>query len=117
MNQQLINFAATIKLSQVFYGLFDERSQEWMIVDAIQHPACDALPLWSTEEQAIAQLNSEWEHFNTRAISIEDWLEFWMDDLQDSAMVIGLNWGLKETQLEVSLTDFTSQVMQAEDLG
>lgn len=114
MNQQLDNFATAIKLHQEFYGLFDENSQEWVIVDATNNNDGDALPLWSTKELARAQLTGEWKGFVVQAISIEGWLEFWMDDLQDSA--IGINWGINDDLSEVSLTDFTNIVMQAEDI-
>ncbi|WP_435273941.1 DUF2750 domain-containing protein [Psychrobium sp. nBUS_13] len=117
MNQQLDNFATAIKLHQEFYGLFDENSQEWVIVDATNNNDGDALPLWSTKELASVQLTGEWKGFVLQAISIEDWLEFWMDDLQDSAIVIGINWGINDNLSEVSLTDFTNIVMQAEDIG
>ena len=117
MPQQLDNFAAAIKLHQEFYGLFDEKSQEWVIVDATNNDDSDALPLWSTKELAIAQLTGEWKNFVVQAISIDDWLEFWMDDLQDSAIVIGVNWGVNDDLSEISLTDFTHVVMQAEDIS
>ena len=117
MTQQLDNFAAAIKPHQEFYGLFDENSQEWVIVDATNNDDCDALPLWSTKKFASTQLTGEWKDFVVQAISIDDWLEFWMDDLQDSAIVIGVNWGVNDNLLEVSLTDFTHSVMQAEDIG
>lgn len=101
---------------QSFYGLFDDNAQEWLIVDANGSEGFDALPLFSTPEIAAAQLSGEWQDFSVSEITVDDWLEFWMDDLNGADIVIGIDWGKTDDVIEVSLNEFTQAIMSIEKL-
>lgn len=115
--QNLITeFKNNVVEPQSFYGLFDDNAQEWLIVDANGSEGFDALPLFSTPDIAAAQLSGEWQDFSVSEITIDDWMEFWMDDLIGTDIVIGIDWGKTDDVIEVSLNEFTQAIMSIEKL-
>lgn len=107
-------FANDIKETQCFYGLQDSTAQEWVIVDSTKYEEQDALLLWSSHDAAKAHLTEEWKDYVVSEISVADWLEFWVDDLSQDNVVIGVNWLDESEHDEASLTEFTQALIEVE---
>ena len=50
------------------------------------------------------------------AISVADWMEFWVEDLLEDGVIIGLNWQENEDCFELELPDFTQALAEVETL-
>jgi hypothetical protein len=115
MHDTLQAFLTDIKPSQTFWALQDTDSEDWVVLDSINFEQTDVMPLWSTEELAQAHCIDEWQHYKPAAISIADWLEFWLEDLHEDGVVVGVNW-LDDDFLELDVTEFSQALATIEKL-
>jgi hypothetical protein len=107
-------FISQVEQSQTFYGLQDPASQEWVILDSINFENKDAMPLWSTIELAQSQATDEWKEFTVTAITLADWLEFWVEDLSQDDVLVGIDWADESNCEELSLDVFTQALIAVE---
>lgn len=73
-----------------FWGL--SLGEEWVICDSSQFEESDVLPLWSTEEGAKAHCVDDWSQYQASFIPLEDFFEFWLNDLNEDGVLIGCDW-------------------------
>ena len=50
------------------------------------------MPLWSTQELALQHCVDEWKDYVPTKITLSDWLEFWLEDLSEDGVIVGINW-------------------------
>ena len=108
------NFIATAKLTQQFWALHDQASDGWVILDSINFENTDVMPLWSKESLAKSHCNDEWQDYVPVKISVADWLEFWVEDLAQDNIMIGVDWQADEEYLEVELAEFSQKIAEIE---
>ena len=113
-NSQLTIFLNDVKPTQTLWALQDKKSEDWVIVDSLQFEETDVMPLWSTKAQAQAHCIDEWEAYTPTAITLADWFEFWVDDLLKDNVIIGLNWGSEEVDMEIDLAELTQVLTEIE---
>lgn len=116
-NHHVLNeFITQVKPNQTFYALQDPNSQEWLIVDSINFEQTDVMPLWSTQAQANAHCEGEWSSYQVAPISLSDWLEYWIEDLNQDNIIIGVNWDEEQDCVEVELAEFSHALADIEAL-
>ena len=87
-----------------------------MVLDSIAYENTEVMPLWSSAELAQEHCIEEWVDYTPCEISIADWLEFWIEDLNEDGVIIGVNWQENTDYLEMELADFTQAIATIESL-
>ena len=114
--QVLTAFLDEVKPTQQLWALQDKKSEDWVVLDSLNYDETEVMPLWSNEELATQHCTEEWADYVAIAISLADWLEFWIDDLVEDDVVIGINWLDEEDDLEIDLPEFTQALVDIEAL-
>jgi hypothetical protein len=112
----LATFLAEAKASQTFWALQDQTSEGWVILDSINFENTDVMPLWSNKGLATTHCIDEWQDYTPVEISVADWLEFWVEDLAQDNIMIGVNWQGEDEYLELELADFSQKLAEIESL-
>ena len=114
-SQPVTLFLNDVKPTQMLWGLQDKTTEDWVVLDSLQFEETEVMPLWSTQALAQAHCVEEWKDYVAGAISLADWFEFWVDDLLEDNVVIGLNWG-GEDDVEIDLAELTEALTEIETL-
>lgn len=109
-------FSNDVKPTQTLWALQDTKSEDWVVLDSLQFEETEVMPIWSTKELAQVHCVEEWKDYTATAITLADWFEFWVDDLLEDNVVIGLNWGDEGNDLEVDLAELTQVLTEIEAL-
>ncbi len=89
---QLQTFIDNSKTEQVIWALQDPATEDWVVCDSLEFEETDVMPLWSLQSAAKAYCEDEWKDYQAVAISIDDFLEFWVHDLNKDGLLVGLEW-------------------------
>jgi hypothetical protein len=116
MNDILITFSNAIKEGQVIWALKEKNDDNWMISDSLNFEDTEVMPLWSSEELAKKHCIEEWSDYIAAPISVNDWLEFWIEDLLSDNIIIGINWTEEGENIELDLPEFTQAISEIEKL-
>jgi len=114
--QTLLTFLAEVKPSQLLWALQDKKSEDWVVLDSLNYEQTEVMPLWSNEKIAAQHCTEEWADYVPAAISVADWLEFWINDLLEDGVVIGINWLGEDNDAEIDLPEFTQALADIEAL-
>jgi len=113
----LVSFLAEVKPTQTLWALQDKASEDWVVLDSPNFENTDVMPLWSSAELAQLHCIDEWSDYTPSAITLADWLEFWLEDLNEDNVIVGINWqDDDETCLEMELSEFTQALAEVESL-
>ncbi|WP_298940009.1 DUF2750 domain-containing protein [uncultured Psychromonas sp.] len=112
----LEKFQDDVKESQVLWALQDKASGDWVVMDSMSYEETEVMPLWSSEALAKTHCIEEWEDYTPAPIALADWFEFWLEDLVEDDVIVGLNWVGDEDDLELGLSEFTEALGQIEAL-
>jgi len=112
----LKSFLNQVKDTQIVWALQDKISEDWVVLDSVNFEDTDVMPLWSTEALATSHCVEEWAEYQPVAITVADWMEFWVEDLLEDGVIIGLNWQENETCFELELPEFTQALAAVETL-
>lgn len=117
--QQLKSFIDSCKTSQVIWGLQDPDSLDWVICDSIDQDETEVMPLWSEKSLAIAFCTDEWADYKAATMSVDDYLEFLVSDLNYDGVLVGLNWDVEQdvegqTSLELDPIDVAKAFAECE---
>ncbi|AZQ83711.1 DUF2750 domain-containing protein [Colwellia sp. Arc7-635] len=112
----LKSFLNQIKENQIIWALQDKASEDWVVLDSINFEDTDVMPLWSTEALAKSHCIEEWAEYIPVAITVADWMEFWVEDLLEDGVIIGLDWQENEDCFELELAEFTQSLAAVETL-
>jgi len=114
VDNSLVTFINEVQPSQQFYALQDPNSEDWVIIDSIHFENTDVMPLWSNQAQAQSHCDNEWSEYVATPISLADWLEFWVEDLNQDGITIGVNWQDEKDCTELELAEFTQALIAIE---
>jgi hypothetical protein len=109
-------FLEQVKPNQILWALQDKVSEDWVVLDSFNFEETDVMPLWSTEELAKAHCSEEWQGYSPAAITLADWLEFWIEDLSSDGVIVGINWPTDGGCLELDQDEFTQGLVEIEKL-
>ncbi len=115
-NSTLNAFLAETKPTQVFWALQDKASEDWVVLDSPSFENTDAMPLWSSAELAQQHCIDEWSNYIPSEITLADWFEFWLEDLSEDGVMIGINWQGDDECLEMELAEFSQALAAIESL-
>ncbi|MBU2892388.1 DUF2750 domain-containing protein [Colwellia sp. D2M02] len=107
-------FLQQVKPTQVFWALQDKASEDWVVLDSPSFENTDVMPLWSTANLAQEHCIEEWSDYVPCEISVAEWLEFWVEDLNEDGVIVGVNWQGDEQYLEMELAEFTQGLASIE---
>jgi len=93
---QLKSFVDACKQSQLIWGLLDPQTNDWVICDSSEFEETDVLPLWSDKDQAFAFCTDEWAAYRASSISVDEYLEQWVTDLNYDGVLLGINWDVEQ---------------------
>ncbi|MFT5814575.1 MAG: hypothetical protein ACI9VT_002336 [Psychroserpens sp.] len=109
-------FSKQVKDTQTLWALQDKNSEDWVVLDSVNFENTEVMPLWSTENLAKSHCVQEWVDYIPAAITVADWMEFWVEDLLEDGVIIGLNWQEDEACFELELPEFTQALAEVETL-
>jgi len=121
----LKTFLADVKNSQSFWALQEKSGEEWVVLDSINFENTEVMPLWSTKELASQHCVDEWQDYVPTKITLSDWLEFWLEDLGEDGVIVGINWheeaasteedsGAVDEYFELDLAEFSQSLAEIE---
>ena len=113
------NFLSTVKTSQTLWALQEKGSDEWVVLDSLNFENSEVMPLWSSQALAQEHCIDEWRDYVAAEINVADWFEFWIEDLNEDGVMLGLNWPASNddiTAVELELSDFTQVLSTIEKL-
>ncbi len=114
-NPILTSFIEDVKQHQVVWGLQDESGEGWVVCDSSEYEDTDVMPLWSTEAQAKVHCTEEWSDYSPVAITLTELLEFWIADLNEDGVLIGLNWQENHDCLEMDPIILANSLVNVEE--
>jgi len=122
----LTTFLADVKNKQSFWALQEKSGEDWVVLDSINFENTDVMPLWSAEDLAQLHCVDEWEDYVPTEITLSDWLEFWLEDLSEDGVIVGINWQeeaesegaskIENEYFELDLADFSQSLAEIEVL-
>jgi len=107
-------FINDVKTSQTLWALQEPESGNYVVIDSINFENTDVMPLWSSIELAKSLCIDEWQNYQPAEISVSEWMEFWIEDLNEDNIIIGVNWPETGHCEELELADFTQLLSQVE---
>jgi hypothetical protein len=110
------DFLAKAKSTQILWALQDKASEDWVVLDSIAFENTEVMPLWSSAKLAQQHCVDEWANYIPCEISLTDWFEFWLEDLNKDGVIVGVNWQDNDECLEMELTDFSQELASVESL-
>ena len=103
----LTEFLTQSKNNQSLWALQDKESEDWVVLDSPNFDDAEVLPVWSSAELAKTHCVQEWQDFTPSEISLADWLDYWVDDLKEDDIVIGVNWAEEGDIVELEVVEFS----------
>jgi hypothetical protein len=116
VSQVQADFFNEVKATQMIWALQDKASDGWVIVDSANFEDTDTMLVWSRESLAQAHCTEEWADYVPTQISVADWLEFWVEDLAEDNVIIGIDWDNADSAEEMELTEFSQAIADIEKL-
>ncbi len=123
MNSTILStFLVDVKNTQSFWALQEKSGEDWVVLDSINFENTEVMPLWSNQELAQKHCIDEWEQYVPIKITLSDWLEFWLEDLSEDGIIVGINWQEESNQnedneyLELDLAEFSQALAEIETL-
>ncbi len=117
MTEKLLeNFLQQVKPDQAIWALCEPSSEDWVVLDSIHFEETDVMPVWSSQEKAQAHCVEEWQSYQAAKITVSQWLEFWVEDLSQDNIVIGVDWADDNDCVELGLDEFSQQLAGIETL-
>ncbi|WP_339724443.1 DUF2750 domain-containing protein [uncultured Paraglaciecola sp.] len=110
------DFMAQVQATQTLWALQDQASEGWVVLDSVNFENTDVMPIWSNMELAQSHCIDEWQDYVPKAITIADWLEFWVEDLAEDNVLIGVEWRDGGEYLELELAEFSQLLAKVETL-
>ena len=113
-NQQaLVNFAEAIRKEQKMWALTAGNDEDWVVVDSQDDPNNEVFLVWDTQEAAQAACTEEWDIYTPSAIPVQEYLDFWVEELGADGVLLGLNWQDDQENIEVAMIDLAKVLLDS----
>ncbi|WP_025820616.1 DUF2750 domain-containing protein [Shewanella marina] len=109
-------FVASVKQNQCVWGLQDQDGEGWVVCDSSEFENTDVMPIWSNQALALSHCTEEWQGYQAVEIALEDFLEYWVEDLNEDGVLVGLDWQEEQPCLEVDPIVLAKQLVDIETL-
>ena len=97
-------FINEVKDSGLLWGLLFE--DEWVVCDSQEGSDIDVMPLWSSEQAAKKLCCDEWSEYEPASITLDEFFDEWVNDLQEDGVLIGVQWDSELVGFEVEAMEF-----------
>lgn len=111
-NQQAsTEFAESIRQDQQMWALTAGNDEDWVVVDSQFNPEDEVFLVWSSQEAAQAACTDEWEIYTPSAIPVQEYLDFWVEELGAEGVLLGLNWQDDQENTEIKMIDLAKALL------
>jgi hypothetical protein len=100
IESQLVSFVEKVKLSEQIWALGAEDGG-FVVCESNQFAETDVLLLWESEDAAKAQCKEEWLEYSPVEIALNEFLDEWVEDLNEDDALVGLNWNDDQVCAEI----------------
>ncbi len=114
--KMLATFLAEVQPTQAIWALQDKNSSDWVVLDSINFEETEVMPLWSSSDLAQQHCCDEWQDYVPAKITLAEWLEFWITDLTEDDVIVGIDWPVEGECTELDLSDFSQALAEIEAL-
>ncbi len=83
-------FIEQVRESGQVWGL--RYGEDWVVCRSAEFEDADVMPLWSAEEDARLHCVDEWADYEPEVIDLEEFLDIWINDLDEDDVLVGPNW-------------------------
>ena len=110
----LTTFVNQVEETQQFWGLADQNGEDWVVCDSAQFEETDVLPVWSSESDAKNHCVDEWQNYQPQLITLKEFMEFWVDSLNEDGVMVGINWVLEGECPEIDPIELAKTLAEVE---
>ncbi|ATC83439.1 MULTISPECIES: DUF2750 domain-containing protein [Pseudoalteromonas] len=100
IESQLVSFVEKVRLSEQVWALGGDDGG-FVVCESNQFAETDVLLLWESEDAAKAQCKEEWQEFTPVEINLDEFLDEWVEDLNEDSALVGLNWNDDQVCVEI----------------
>ena len=83
-------FIEEVRESGQVWGL--RYGEDWVVCRSAEFEDADVMPLWSAEGDARLPCVDEWADYEPEVIELEEFLDIWINDLDEDDVLVGPNW-------------------------
>ena len=83
-------FIEEVRESGQVWGL--RYGEDWVVCRSAEFEDADVMPLWSAEGDARLHCVDEWANYEPEVIELEEFLDIWINDLDEDDVLVGPNW-------------------------
>lgn len=99
-------FVEKVRTSQTLWGLTADQAQEdWVVTDSQTYEDTEVLLLWHSQEEAAKTCTAEWEEYKPTEIPLQEYFDFWLEELGQDGVMIGLDWQDDGENIEVEMVE------------
>lgn len=106
------NFVATVNEEQQVFAL-QNPDGDWVVCDSAEFEDADVMPIWSSEKNAQQFCIDEWQGYHVGCISLELFLEEWINDLNEDGVLVGVEWQIDSEAAELDAIEFAKLIVKA----
>ncbi|MEL0639907.1 DUF2750 domain-containing protein [Pseudoalteromonas aliena] len=100
IESQLVSFVEKVRVSEQVWALSSDDGG-FVVCESNQFAETDVLLLWESEEAAQAQCKDEWAEYSPAEINLDEFLDDWVEDLNEDSALVGLNWNDDQVCVEI----------------
>lgn len=83
-------FIEEVRESGQVWGL--RYGEDWVVCRSAEFEDADVMPIWSAEGDARLHCVDEWADYEPEVIELEEFLDIWINDLDEDDVLVGPNW-------------------------
>ncbi|KAF7772269.1 hypothetical protein PCIT_a2311 [Pseudoalteromonas citrea] len=103
IESELVTFVEKVRLGEQVWALGAEDGGV-VVCESNQFETTDVLLVWDSAEKAQAQCKDEWQGYTPTPITLDEFLDEWVEDLNEDEALLGLNWNDENVCLEIEPT-------------
>jgi hypothetical protein len=100
IESELVSFVEKVRSSEQLWAL-GAQDDGFVVCESNQFADTDVLLLWETEAAAKAQCKEEWQEYTPVEINLDEFLDDWVEDLNEDNALVGLNWNNDQVCVEI----------------
>ncbi|MGL5948705.1 MAG: DUF2750 domain-containing protein [Aeromonas sp.] len=89
--------------------------EDWVICQSAEFEETDVMPLWSTAADAKVHCIDEWAEYAPDSIALEEFLDDWVNDLNEDDVLIGPNWNAQLDGQEFEPVELAKALIEVAD--
>ncbi len=113
--QNHLQFVERVVASRVVWGL--RSSAGWAVCDSAEQEGVEVMPFWSDRAYAARAARDEWAAYEPASISLDAFIETWLEGMHDDGALVGTNWDADNAGMEIPAADLTRELSDAIDLA